>query len=123
MLMAMLILTQKCRRVPFPNEISDRTPSRHQKGFAELAAVFTSHDPFDVFEQDRANAAVIVKLFAAIVDTYPRPRANVLVIGTFVRVLKSSPAADAVDQDCLKAGRAGLHFQHERLQSVTAVHS
>src|SRR5260370_18678887 len=56
-------------------------------------------------------------------DSYPRPRANVLVICNFSRILKSSPAADVVHQDCLKAGRAGLHFQHQRLKSVTTVHS
>ena len=80
-------------------------------------------DPFYIFEEDRADAPIIVKLFAAIMDSDPCPRANVLVIGTFIRILKSSPAANVVDQDCLKAGRAGLHFQHQRLQSVTAVHS
>ncbi len=56
-------------------------------------------------------------------DRYPGPRANVLVICTFIRILKSSPTADVVDQDCMKAGRAGLHFQHERLQSVAIVDS
>src|SRR5260370_42407565 len=56
-------------------------------------------------------------------DSYSCPRAKVFVIGTFISILKSSPAADVVDQDRLKAGRAGLHFQHQRFQSVTTVHS
>jgi len=63
----------------------------------QLSAVFACHDPFDVFEEDRTDAAVIVKLFAAIVDWYSRPRAKVLVVCTFIRILKSSPAADVVD--------------------------
>ena len=89
----------------------------------KLAAVFASHDPFDVFEEDRTDAAVIVKLFATIVNTDARPRANVLVICTLIGILKPSPAADVVDQDCLEIGGAGLHFQHERFQAITAVHS
>jgi hypothetical protein len=88
-----------------------------------LTAVLASHDPFDVFEQDRTDAAVIVKLLAAIVNSYPRPRADVLVISTFIRVLKTSPEADVVDQNCLKVGCPRFHFQHQRLQSVTTVHS
>jgi hypothetical protein len=62
-------------------------------------------------------------LFAAIVNPYPCPRADVLVIGAFISILESSPAADVVDQNRLKVGCAGFHFQHERLQSITTIHS
>ena len=34
----------------------------------KLPAVLASHDSFDVFEEDRTDAAVIVKLLAAIVN-------------------------------------------------------
>lgn len=34
----------------------------------KLAAVFACHDPFDVLEEDRIDTAVIVELFATIVD-------------------------------------------------------
>jgi len=89
----------------------------------KFAAVFASHDPFDVFEKDRADAAVIVKLFAAIMNSDACPRANVLVICAFIGILKPSPSAHIIDQDCLEIGSAGLHFLHERLEALTAVHS
>src|SRR5260221_1978994 len=89
----------------------------------KLAAVFASHDPFDVLQEDRTDGAVIVKLFGTIVNSDSRSRAKVLVICAFVGILKPSPAADVVDQDCLEVGSPRLHFQHKRLQSITAVHS
>jgi hypothetical protein len=61
------------------------------------------------------NAAVIVKLFPAIVNPNSGSRAQVLVIRTFVGILKSSPAADVIDQDRSEIGSSGLHFQHKGL--------
>jgi hypothetical protein len=63
----------------------------------KLAAVFAGHDPLYVLEEDRTDAAIIVKLLGTIVNSDPCPRANVLVISTFIGILKPSPAADVVD--------------------------
>src|ERR1700722_12211128 len=95
--------------------------SKHLDG--KLAAVLTSHNPFDVFEENRPDAAVIIKLLAAIMHSDARPRADVLVICPFIGILKTSPSAHVVNQDRLEIGGTRLHFLHEGLESLTAIHS
>ena len=46
-----------------------------------------------------ATGSVIFKLLGAILDLDASAAAEVFIIGAFVRVLESTPAADVVDED------------------------
>lgn len=46
-----------------------------------------------------------------------------LVIGPFIGVLKSAPAAHIVDEDRLEVGPTGLNLSHQRLQRFAAIKS
>jgi hypothetical protein len=65
----------------------------------ELAAVLAGHGAFDAFDDRRNGAAVVLKLLGAVVDVDLRGPADVLVVGTFVGLLKASPPAYAVYED------------------------
>src|SRR5207245_7827514 len=45
--------------------------------------------------------------------------ADELVVGAFIDVLKSAPAADVVNQNATEIARTALHIRNKRLQSVT----
>ena len=65
--------------------------------YRKLAAVFTRHHPLDGFQQVGADAAIVFELLAAIVDADPSTGADMLVVGTFICILKPAPAADVID--------------------------
>src|SRR6202165_251951 len=76
-----LLSSIRRRRSPYPAGPPCRNPfstSLHCPAKTldgELPTVLASHDTLDVFEQDRAYGAVVVKLLAAIMHTNASPRA------------------------------------------------
>src|SRR6266436_5277295 len=100
----------KSSRAPLAKAVFDEAALPGKYLDRKLAAVFASHYSLDTLEEDRTDAAIIVKLFAAVVNSDPGARAKVLVVCTFIGILKSPPPAHVIDQDCLEIGGAGLHF-------------
>src|SRR6202040_3105208 len=58
------------------------------------------------------------KQLGAIMHTDPGAPADVFVIGAFVDVLKPTPAAHVVDQDCREVGGVVLNIGNQSLQGV-----
>ncbi len=65
----------------------------------QLPAVFASHGALEPLEHRGHGAAVVFKLFGAIVDVDPCAPADVLVVGAFICVLEAAPSADVVDKN------------------------
>ena len=74
-----------------------------------------------VFQQVGADAAVVFELLAAVVDADPGARADMLVVGPFISILKPAPAADVIDQNSLEIRLAGSDFGHQVLQRLATV--
>jgi hypothetical protein len=87
----------------------------------KLAAVLARHDPLDGFQQVGADAAVVFELLAAIVDADPGTRADMLVVGPFIGILKTAPTADVIDQNGLEIRLACSDLGHQVLQRFAAV--
>jgi len=62
-------------------------------------------------------------LLGAILDADAGALADVLVVGAFVGILESPPAAHVVDQDGLEVSAARLHVIDELLQRIAAIES
>jgi hypothetical protein len=58
-----------------------------------------------------------------VLDLDPRSSADVLVVGTFIGVLKAAPAAHVIDQDGRKIRIPILDVTDETLEGVSAVQS
>ena len=65
----------------------------------QLPAILARHHPFQGFDDMRNRAAVVLKLFSAIMNLDLRNVTASLVIRTFIRILEASPATDVIDQD------------------------
>jgi len=88
--------------------------------YRKLAAVFTRHHPLDGFQQVGADAAIVFELLAAIVDADPSTGADMLVVGTFICILKPAPAADVIDQNDVEICHAQLDIRDQFLQGGAA---
>ena len=53
----------------------------------------------DAFDDSRNRTAIVIELLRAVLDCDPSALADVLVVGTFIRVLETSPAANVVNED------------------------
>ena len=87
----------------------------------ELAAVLAGHRPLHALDDRRAQAAVVLELLRAVVDDDPGLLADELVVGAFVCVLKSAPAAHVVDEDGREVCTTRPHVVDQSLQRVAAV--
>ncbi len=63
----------------------------------KLPAIFTGHGAFDALGDGLDSRAIVFELLSAIGNVDAGVLADVVVIGTFVRVLETSPATDVVD--------------------------
>jgi len=79
----------------------------------QLAAVFPSHGAFDAFDDGRVWRAVIFKLLGAVSDLNASPPTNVFIVGGFIRVLKSAPAADVINQNDVKIDAPGFNVRDQ----------
>ena len=80
-----------------------------------------SVNPLDGLQKVRADAAFVLELVAAVMGPDAGSGTFMLVIGAFVGILKSAPAADVIDEDCLEVGLAGLDLGHRVLQCLAAI--
>ncbi len=74
-----------------------------------------------IFDDRRDWRAAVLELFGAIGDLDACAPADVLVIGTFVCTLGSSPAAYVVDEHHLEIGHAGFHVPDQLLQRLAPI--
>ena len=86
----------------------------------QFTAVFTGHRALDAFEDSRADAAVILELFRAVLDGDARALADIFVVGALVGILEPAPAADIVDKDGRKICPAGLNIADQALELIPA---
>ena len=60
-------------------------------------------------------------MFAAVADMDPGARADLLMAGAFVGILKPAPAADVIDAGCFENGLPGFDLCYQVLNRLTAV--
>ena len=70
----------------------------------KFPAIFARHRTLHALDDGCAEATVILELLGAIVDFDARFAADEFVVGAFVRVLETAPAAHVVDQYGLEVG-------------------
>ena len=87
----------------------------------KLAAVFGRHGPLHVLDDGRHRTSVIVELFAAIEDFDTVASAVELIRCALIRVLKSPPAADVINEDKFKIGAAVLHIVDKSAERVAPI--
>ncbi|MNE64665.1 hypothetical protein D3C80_1600870 [compost metagenome] len=87
----------------------------------QLTAVLPGHRPLHALDDGRGEAAVILELFGAVVHGDAGLAAQVLVVGAFIGVLETPPAADVVDEDGLEVGPPGLDIGQQPLERVPAL--
>src|SRR5271156_3059506 len=76
----------------------------------KFATIFARHRPLYTLDDSRDGTPVILKLFAAIVHFDFRAPADVLVVRTFIGILKASPTTYVINKDHAKIGLAALHI-------------
>lgn len=54
---------------------------------------------------------------------YPGTFANILIVGAFVGILKSTPSADIVDEDCVEVRLPAFNVRNKALESITAINA
>lgn len=86
----------------------------------QIAAIISSHDPANGFQEMGSNGAVVLKLLCTIVNNHSCARAQIFVMGAFVSILKSTPAADIIDEDCLELRTSCCDVVHQLLQCIPA---
>jgi hypothetical protein len=74
--------------------------------YRKLSAVFRCHDSFDVLQDARHHASVIVELLGAVRDLDAGLFTDKFVMRALISVLKASPSANVVDQDLVVIGLA-----------------
>src|SRR5258708_26438569 len=89
----------------------------------ELAAVLPSHCSLHTLHNCRNRAAVVFKLFCAIMHRNVRASTDVLIICTFVRVLKPSPATHIVDNNRAEISSPGLDILDQLLERISTIDS
>ena len=86
----------------------------------KFPAVFTRHRPLDALDNGGDRAAVIFKLFRAVVNRNARLFADVFVIGAFVGILKSAPPAHVINQNGFVMRFALKHITDHLFQRTPA---
>jgi hypothetical protein len=69
---------------------------------AKLPAILSRHHTFDVLDDARQQASIVVELFSAVGNLDAVSLADKLVMRTLVDVLEASPPTDIVDQDVIE---------------------
>ena len=83
----------------------------------QLAAVLRGHDPLDALDDGGDRAPVVAELLGAVLELDAFAHALLFEVRGLVRVLKSSPSADVVDQDGLELGMPVRHIGDELLHA------
>src|SRR5260370_5855498 len=89
----------------------------------QLATVFSSHRSLYNLNDSRYRTPIIFELFSAIVNVNFCSSTDVLVVGTFVCILKTPPTADVVDQNCTKIRLTFFYGLNQLFQIIAAVNS
>lgn len=85
--------------------------------------MLAGHSPFDTFDDRRNWRAVVFKLFGAIGNLDAGPPAAILVVGTFIGILKPAPTTDVVHQNNLEVSRTTLDILDQFLQRDPAINT
>ncbi|MNJ48947.1 hypothetical protein D3C77_441580 [compost metagenome] len=78
-----------------------RLASKHFDG--KLPAVLTSHHAFHAFDDAGNRGAIIDELLGTILNPHTALSAMHFVTGTYIGILKASPPADVIHQNCREA--------------------
>jgi hypothetical protein len=87
----------------------------------QLPAVLGSHDSFQILENARYEAAVVVKQLGAIRDLDAGALADELAVGAFVDILKPAPSTDVIDQDVAVIGFPRSDVRNQLFQSLSII--
>ena len=87
----------------------------------KLSAVFRGHHSLQGLQDGRHHAPIVFKLFSAIFDLGAGLLADVLIVSTFVGVLKSTPSADVLNKNPVKVGVSTADIGDEILKTLPSV--
>ena len=87
----------------------------------QLTAILSGHRAFDGFDDCRQGTSVVLELLRAVVDFYAGAFTDEFVVRAFVRILKPSPAAHVIDEDCSELGFPSLGVFNQLLQRVALI--
>ena len=87
----------------------------------EFPAVLAGHRSLDALHDGGDGRAVVFELLGAVGDLDAGAPADVFVVGAFVGILESAPAADVVGEDYLKIGAATLDVFDQLLQGLSPI--
>ncbi|MCY1278670.1 hypothetical protein D9M70_274030 [compost metagenome] len=96
-----------------------RLPCKHLDG--QLAAVFPRHHALNAFDDAGYGGAIVDELLSTILDPHTSLPAADFIAGANVRILKTSPATDVIDQDHREVGLACINVLKQMLKGFSAV--
>jgi hypothetical protein len=86
----------------------------------KFAAVLACHRALDAFHDRGDRTSVVLELLRAVLNGDAGALTDVFVVGTFIGILKASPAADVINQYGIEISGAGLDIADELFQRISS---